>query len=196
MTEVWKTIKDFPHYQISNEGRLKIEEYYTTDKRGQKRKVKGHIFSLKNKYGWYLTIILRDIGKRKTCRIHHLVYEAFKGAIPKGFVVHHKDGNKQNNRVSNLELLTAKEHIHKHLRINPLRSLRGMVEYNKFKRPKTVMQFTLDGIFVHSYPNAKQAFRETGVCSRNILQVASHTPFNKNGDVRKQAGGYIWRFKE
>lgn len=32
------------------------------------------------------------------------------------------------------------------------------------------------------------------VCQRNILQVANKEPYNKNGKIRKQAGGFIWKF--
>ena len=32
----------------------------------------------------------------------------------------------------------------------------------------------------------------SGVCARNIRQVASKEPYNKKGSVRKQAGGFIW----
>ena len=35
-----------------------------------------------------------------------------------------------------------------------------------------------------------------GVCQRNILQVANKEPYNDKGFIRKQAGGYIWRFEK
>lgn len=43
---------------------------------------------------------------------------------------------------------------------------------------------------------ATEASRVTGVCARNILQVADKEPFNSKGSVRKQAGGYIWKFAD
>lgn len=57
-------------------------------------------------------------------------------------------------------------------------------------------EISLDGEFINSYSNAADAYRDTGVCQRNILQVASKTPFNDKGSIRKQAGGYIWRFEK
>ena len=56
------------------------------------------------------------------------------------------------------------------------------------------MQYTDDGYFVAEYANAKIAEKYTGVCSRNILQVANKETFNEKGAIRKQAGGYVWRF--
>ena len=42
------------------------------------------------------------------CRVCELVWEAFRGEIPEGSRVVHIDGNKQNNRLDNLQL--EKEH--------------------------------------------------------------------------------------
>lgn len=46
-----------------------------------------------------------------TVLVHRLVYLAHKGPIPEGLTLKHKDGNKENNRISNLELMTFKEQI-------------------------------------------------------------------------------------
>ena len=47
--------------------------------------------------------------------LHRLIFEDFYGiAIPNGFVVHHKDGNKTNNCILNLQLLSDNEHKRKH----------------------------------------------------------------------------------
>lgn len=48
-------------------------------------------------------------------RLHLAVYEYFNGVIPKGYHVHHKDDNKHNNDISNLGLMTAHDHISKHM---------------------------------------------------------------------------------
>lgn len=49
--------------------------------------------------------------RNRYCLEHHLVYWQHYGIIPnKDEVIHHKDGNKYNNNINNLELLTAEEH--------------------------------------------------------------------------------------
>jgi len=42
--------------------------------------------------------------------MHRHIWEQYHGKIPTGKVIHHKDGNKKNNEISNLECLTYKEH--------------------------------------------------------------------------------------
>ncbi|PHV72155.1 hypothetical protein CS063_01380 [Sporanaerobium hydrogeniformans] len=51
------------------------------------------------------TMAIQINGKRTECRAHEWVYKLFVGEIPKGYVVYHKDGNKSNNRVENLDVI-------------------------------------------------------------------------------------------
>lgn len=186
MEEIWKDIKGFEgFYQISNKGRL--ASFY----RGG-----FHILSNKNSNGGYFSVVLHgDKGKRKSTRIHRLVYETFVGEIPKGkkYHIHHINGNKQDNRLENLIYLSSSEHQQKHIKENP-QILNGMINYNKHIRPKRIEQYGLDGKYIATYENSCDASVSTGVCQRNILQVANKEPYNKNGKIRKQAGGFIWKF--
>ena len=76
---------------------------------------------LKTKYGTikiynhgYYQIISRKEGNRSKL-LHRLIFEDFYGfKIPDGYVVHHKDGNKFNNCILNLQLLSKKEHVSLH----------------------------------------------------------------------------------
>ena len=186
MEEIWKDIKGFEgFYQISNKGRL--ASFY----RGG-----FHILSNKNSKGGYFSVVLHgDKGKRKYTRIHRLVYETFVGEIPKGkkYHIHHINGDKQDNRLENLIYLSSSEHQQKHIKENP-QILNGMINYNKHIRPKRIEQYGLDGKYIATYENSCDASVSTGVCQRNILQVANKEPYNKNGKIRKQAGGFIWKF--
>lgn len=184
--ELWRWVEGYEGlYQISNHGRLKSFRKYRD----------GRVCSLINKKGWYFSVVLFDENRRRrTKKIHQLVAETFIGKVPKGFHVHHKDGNRQNNNVSNLEIIHPSKHAVKKIEMNP-DSIKGMNNYNRYIHPKRVQQYTLDGFFIAEFANADIASQMTGVCQRNILQVANKTPY-KNGNIRHQAGGYAWKFKE
>jgi hypothetical protein len=62
---------------------------------------------------------------RKSCRVHGLVAETFIGPRPNGAQVNHKDGNKRNNAVCNLEYVTASQNIQHAYDTGLKRSRRG-----------------------------------------------------------------------
>lgn len=179
LKEEWKDVKGYEGlYQISNYGNLK---HYTS-------RYGWRTLKETNKKGWYYTVNLRGLdGKAETKRIHRLVAEHFIGEIPIGYHIHHKDGNKQNNIVTNLEIIHPKNHVQETIKQNP-HFLDGMIRYNRYERPRRVRQYTLNGDFLAEFANCIIASEHTGVCSRNILRVA-------NGEEnRKQAGGFVWKF--
>ena len=55
----------------------------------------------------------RRVGGR-TVAEHRLVWEAHHGPIPDGMAIHHVNGNNQDNRIENLQLVTPAEHCHIH----------------------------------------------------------------------------------
>lgn len=67
----------------------------------------GVKFCRDDKTGYYLNSTIRK-------HAHRFVWENVYGEIPKGFHVHHKDGNKSNNDISNLEVMSASDHIKMH----------------------------------------------------------------------------------
>lgn len=187
MKEEWKWIKGFEGlYQISNFGNVKSFH----------KSKNGKLISLNNKNGWYLSFrAISKEHKTNTLRVHVEVAKAFIGDIPKGYHVHHKDGNKQNNRVDNLEIIHPRKHWHETEKHNS-NIIDGLNNYNRYTRPRKIQQYSKDGILLAEYVNGEVASRMTGICQRNILQVANKEPFNKNGDIRKQAGGYVWKFAD
>ena len=57
----------------------------------------------------YLNIDLYKNGKNKICAVHRLVTEAFIRPYKKGFETNHIDGDKTNNRLDNLEIVTSSQ---------------------------------------------------------------------------------------
>jgi len=109
MIEKWKDIKNAEGiYQVSNMGRIKILERELQTPHGgmyiQKEKIKAI-----HKVRGYMQVAL-SINKKHTCfKVHRLVAEAFIINHDNKPQVNHKDGNKLNNSVYNLEWVTSSE---------------------------------------------------------------------------------------
>jgi len=182
--EIWKDIEDWEGiYQVSNYGRL----------RSFKAKKEGYILSNVNKTGDYFSVVLSVGKRRRYARMHRLVAEAFLPKLDHSPEINHKDGNKQNNHADNLEWVDRKTN-HAHAIAHVPTMLSGLKRYNTVVRPKRIVQYDLNGRRIAEFLNSVEAQRATGVCQRNILQVASKTEY-KPGMIRRQAGGYIWKFK-
>lgn len=172
--EVWKDIKGYDGlYKVSNLGRI-----YSYPRNG----TKGG-YSCGNKVGdGYLCFQLYKNDVRTPKLIHILVYEAFVGEIPKDCVVHHKNHNKLDNRLENLELMLESEHQKMHYEENR-QTLLG-------KTSTPVIQYTLDGEFVAEYKSIGEAERQTKISGGSICKCCNNKPHHKT------AGGYIWKFKD
>lgn len=183
--EIWKDIPGFEGaYMISSHGKLK--SFKTTSG--------GYILRNNNSKGGYLSVILRYKSKKRHTRIHRLVAEAFIPNPENKREVNHIDCNKQNNRVENLEWATRKENEF-HARLHNKNILAGMNNYNKYIKPKKIVQLSMDGEILNIFNNGNEASLFTGVCARNILQVANKDQYRPNC-VRSQAGGFKWRFQD
>lgn len=100
--EIWKDINDFPNYQISNFGRVKSIP---------RPKTKGGLLKQRKDNGGYLKVFLTKNNKGKLVSVHRLVAINFidnPNNLPE---VNHKDGNKENNFVDNLEWMTKQDNI-------------------------------------------------------------------------------------
>ena len=95
--EIWKDIKDFDKYQVSNLGRI----------RSFKQKKDGKILSLIEQKN-YLYVSLSKHCKETRRLVHRLVAEAFIDNPDNLPEVNHKDENTMNNNASNLEWCTSK----------------------------------------------------------------------------------------
>lgn len=175
--EIWKDVQDFPQkYEISNKGRLR-------------NKTTNHIYKQTNKKGDYFTIILYDDNHKKSVRIHRLVAKTFIPNPNNYPCVNHKDLNKQNNNVNNLEWCTQSYNV-KHAIENGTNIMSGFNRYNKNKfknKYGKLYQYDKNMRLLNVYENLNEAYEKTGVCKRNILQCINHQ------EGRKQAGNYIWQ---
>lgn len=100
--ERWKRIRDWP-YIVSDRGRVAR----FTAAQGTR---KGQIIKPKITFGGYARVCLRKAGERCYVRVHRLVAQAFID-WPRGRQINHKNGNKLDNRVENLEWVTGAENM-------------------------------------------------------------------------------------
>ena len=114
--EIWKPIKEFENYAISNHGRVKLIKKTKTNYRiGMIYKTwERNIYNKKTgkrKENVYQRIGLSKNNKNYHFTIHELVLSAFNIPRPKNKFVNHNDCDKKNNHISNLEWTTYHENI-------------------------------------------------------------------------------------
>lgn len=93
--EIWLSINGFETYQVSSWGRI--------------RNADGQILKPYKSEKGYLKVELHKNGKGHKRRVHRLVAESFIENPEAKPQVNHKDGNKENNSVTNLEWVTDEE---------------------------------------------------------------------------------------
>lgn len=166
MEEVWKDIKGYEGlYQISNLGRVKSLPRYLPNKYSFKT---TYLKPALNVQGYFFVTLCKD-GRMYRKRVNRLVAEAFipnPDDLPQ---VNHKDENKLNNCVDNLEWCTAQYNV----------------DYSKSKE---VWQYTKDNKLVSKWKSINYAGRSTNIDIGNIHKSCI--------GERKSAGGYIWKYKE
>tara|TARA_R110000823_G_scaffold315054_2_gene445472 strand:+ start:3732 stop:4265 length:534 start_codon:yes stop_codon:yes gene_type:complete len=115
MKEIW--IKTFcsPFYKVSNLGNVKSIDRERPWRFGKTQKLKGKARTPRvEKAGYTLFDFMLEDGKKKTIRLHQLVYHSFNDTSPiKGMVVDHIDGDKSNNSLDNLQFISHSDNCAK-----------------------------------------------------------------------------------
>lgn len=147
--EIWKDIEGYEGlYQASNKGNIRSLNY--------RRKGISKLLKLREVTKGYLQVVLWKNKKSKCFQVHRLVAEAFIPNPDNLPQVNHKDENKENNKIENLEWCTN-EYNHNYGTRN-LRGCDGLKKYN-IEKSKRVYQYTLDGKLVSVYSSATECNR-------------------------------------
>jgi hypothetical protein len=160
--EKWKLISGYDNYEISDLGNV--------------RNIKtGHFLKPTPRNG-YPAVSLSKKNTRKTFSIHTLVSYAFLGKR-NGYFVNHKDGNKLNNQLGNLEWVTPKQNCAHALN-------------SKLRNPscKVVIRYDMSHKMIDEYKSIKEASERLKISAKHISAVC-------NGK-RRTAGKYFWEFSE
>ena len=169
--EIWKDIKGYEGlYEVSNLGRAR-SLYYAGNKREEPLIMTLHI--QKNGYAY---ISLYKDKKPTVRRFHRVVAEAFLDNPYNLPYINHKDENKSNNSVDNLEWCTAKYNT------NYGTCIKRIVNKNSIP----INKYTLDGCYIKTYSSIHEAAREEQLSIGNICSVCRGN--------RNHTGGYIWKY--
>ena len=183
--EVWKDIKGFEGlYAISNKGNVKSLK-------------SGKILKPYDNDGYY-RITLNKGGKSKRFLVHVLVVIHFIGDKPfKNAQINHKDLNKHNNCVTNLEWVTPSDNVKHAIKNIKGRAERLKADMRKIGKKyghlgieaskKPVVQIDKDtGKIIAVYESAREAYKQTGVNYKGISSCCN--------EKKKTYGGYKWAF--
>jgi hypothetical protein len=144
MNEIWKSIREYPNYKVSNFGRIKNES--------------GRFLKPKSKKGGYRQVSLCKSGIVKDFQVHRLVAIAFIPNPMNLSDVNHKDENPANNRVENLEWCTHKYNLN----YGTCQTRRRMHrDYSGVS--VQVAQYSTSGELIKAYKSQSQAAKEFGV---------------------------------
>jgi len=160
----WKPIKDFEGlYCVSDCGSVKsLGNGQSTNTSTKAERIISHTISSNG----YTKIKLSKGGKKYWFSVHRLVASAFISNEDNKPQVNHRDGDKLNNHVSNLEWCTAKENI----RHSVDTGLQVATKGADSPCSKQINQLTLDGKLVKTWGSIKEACRELGVNSFGIIK--------------------------
>lgn len=112
LTAKWKPVTGYEGlYEVSDQGSVRGVDRTVTSIDGRTLNIKAKDMKPTLMAVGYLTVSLTTGGRTKRHYIHRLVLEAFSHPQEKPLTVNHKDGNKTNNRLENLEWCTQKENV-------------------------------------------------------------------------------------
>ncbi len=165
--EIWKHIPKYDNYEISNLGRLKYPIKFNNGKIIQR-------ITYGAKTQDYLSCILRNNDGNKFMLIHRLVAEVFLSNLYNKKIVNHKNGDKHDNTLINLEWTTHSENSQHAINKN-LNSCR-----------KKINQYNINGNFIKTWDsinNASQTLNINGTTICSVLHCKGKT-----------AGSFIWKY--
>ena len=182
--EVWKDVVGYEGlYQVSNLGRVKSLDKVISTRNGYssfEKSIKGRVLKQVLVMG-YLKVHLVNIGKGKSIPVHRFVAMAFianKNNYPQ---VNHKDEDKTNNIVDNLEWCTALYNNN-----YGTRNERISKNQNNDRKNKPILQFTSDGKFVKEWVSITEASKY-GFKRRSIQRCLK-------GEYKRHYN-FIWKYK-
>lgn len=179
MEEIWKDVVGYEGlYQVSNIGNVRSLNWRNT---GSCRNL-----YLKHHINGYRQVELRFNGKRKMFVVHRLVATAFIPNPQNLPQINHKDENKENNRVDNLEWCDCSYNVKYSIKKRKNATRRNYFGRNSKYKSVGIIQTGIDGTVVRVWENPRTIFLETGMSDWSISECCRGN--------RKTAYGYKWQY--
>ena len=161
----WREVKEYSNYEVNQLGEIR-------------HKKRQKILKPRDNNGGYQYVNFKINGKNTNFAVHRIVANAFI-PNPNGYTeVNHKDYNKKNNCVDNLEWVSSSQNKqHSYLK-----------QENKKSRGKAVNQYTKEGIFLKTFDSVSDAAKELGCC----VAAISNCCLGRT----KTSQGFRWSFVE
>ena len=177
--EVWKDIPGYEGlYQVSNFGRVKsLPKIH-----GRRYWKNERILKINIAKNGYAGVFLQKNKNIKRISIHRIVARVFLKNYDEKLQVNHKDGNKLNNNVDNLEMVTASENQIHSRKLGLQTSPKGA----NSPYAKRIMQFDKDNKFICEYKGIEATAKKLGI-GISTLSLCLR-------GKRELAGGYKWRY--
>lgn len=183
MQEIWKDIKGYENlYQVSNYGNVRSLNHFRSTGKGQCLQ-KGKILKPGIQNVGYKFVVLSKNGKTKGFRVHRLVAQTFIENPNNYPCINHKDENKLNNNVDNLEWCT--------IGYNNVYGTKPIKYKKTIKKVlgKKINQYDLDGNLINSFDCIMDA-------ERFLNKKRASTPiWTCCKGKTKTAYGYRWEYQ-
>ena len=180
--EIWKRIKNYEGlYEVSNFGRVKSLERIDSNK----HPIKERLLKCGKVDGGYLAVALCKNGKHKTFLIHRLVAQAFISNPNNLPQVNHKDENKENNVVKNLEYCDQFYNNVYGTRIQ--RASNKLINHPKKSKPVLKID-PISNEIIAEFPSIAEVQRQLGFGENAIRHCCKGRT--------KTSYGYKWKYKE
>lgn len=171
MKEIWLDVVGYEGlYLISNYGNVKSL-------------ITNKILNERKSSSGYLSVMLYKDKKPKYHSIHRLVANAFLNNDSNLPFVNHKDENKANNNVNNLEWCTRLYNMNCGTISERISTKRG----HKARLKRSVYQIDKKGNIVNRWESIAEAARKTGTARTSIYECCR--------GIHKTANGYIWNYE-
>ena len=170
---IWK---DIPWYEWI----YKVSNYWEVLSLTWKSWIKEKILKAKSNQDWYKRVNLYRNKKYKHYRVHRLVMLAF--IWESDLQVNHKDWDKSNNKLNNLEYVTASENVRHAFRTWLMQGYRWALH----PQSKKVNQYTLDGRFIKTWDCLRDIQRALWIANQNISSACR--------GKSKSSCWYKWKF--